>query len=194
MEAALVLVIFVVLIAVNLCRESQSPKLRCPYCRRDTIRGIAVSERIARGGYVGTAGMTHICTSCDRIFSESNALPPAITFPRVTRTTVSQSTASEPPDIQPSDEKKMLRAENARRVGTLLVDTINDTAERTGHSPDYIMKALWNRMEVGWELEGGRLNLTEKQLLEIAPKMPAIVRACEEIRGKKEAGFSAQGN
>lgn len=40
----------------------------CPYCRSMNTRQMGAIGRIDKGGFVGTAGKTHTCDDCGRIF------------------------------------------------------------------------------------------------------------------------------
>lgn len=77
-----------------------------------------------------------------------------------------------------------IRSEEALDVGEHLVRLINETAERTGFSPYHIGSLIQGKTRVSFKMEDGKLNITENQLMRIAPHMETLREYCEKVPGK----------
>jgi hypothetical protein len=49
--------------------DNKKPKRKCPSCGMDNTRQMGPTTRVIQGGgYIATAGKTHICDSCQHMF------------------------------------------------------------------------------------------------------------------------------
>lgn len=49
-------------------RQPPKPVIDCPYCGSYNTREMGLITRMDNGGFVGTAGKSHICNKCGRTF------------------------------------------------------------------------------------------------------------------------------
>jgi hypothetical protein len=49
-------------------KEKRRRKPKCPYCQNYETRDLGFLSRIERGGFVGTAGKSYICSGCGMLF------------------------------------------------------------------------------------------------------------------------------
>lgn len=69
MQLLLVLVLGVAFAFMLMSREEKKPKRPCPSCGGTNTRPMGPTTRVLQGGgYIATAGKTHICDSCQHMF------------------------------------------------------------------------------------------------------------------------------
>jgi predicted nucleic acid-binding Zn ribbon protein len=69
MQLLVVLVLAVVFAFMLMAKENKKPKRTCPSCGGDNTRQMGPTTRVLQGGgYIATAGKSHVCDSCGSMF------------------------------------------------------------------------------------------------------------------------------